>query len=119
MCRYARFGHPYRTHWACVADRRTFKATWPAPICPDCRTPMIDMGRDFHAPRRHDLAQWRKLAILVEQGLLFHSCGCTGPGLRPRTLADAKSQFGRRRADRRTYAGRPRYRGRRTLVPQG
>jgi hypothetical protein len=107
----------YKTHWVCVRDRRTFKASWQAPICPDCDTPMIDVGKDFHAPRRAALAQWRKVAILVEQGQLFDSCGCGGPGPRPRTLADAKSQFGRRRADRRPRSARPHYRGRRPLTP--
>jgi hypothetical protein len=115
MCRYM-FGR-YRTHWVCLADRRCFKATWQAPICADCDQPMIDVGKDFHAPRRTNLTQWRKVALLVQNGLLFDSCGCTGPGPRPRTLADASTQFGRRRSARRVYAGRPRYPGRRQLLP--
>jgi hypothetical protein len=115
MCRY--MFDPYLTHWVCVADRRSFKAIWQAPICPDCSTPMLDVGKDFHAPRRADLRQWRKVGLLVERGLLFHSCGCSGPGPRPRTLADAQSQFGLRRSDRRHRAPVPHYRGRRTILP--
>ncbi len=116
MCRYDMFS-PYKTHWVCTADRRCFKALWQAPICPDCSTLMVDVGRDFHAPRRGNLPQWRKVEILVQERRLFDSCGCCGPGPRPRTLADAKSQFGRRRSAQRRYAVRPRDRGRRPLSP--
>jgi hypothetical protein len=114
MCRY--MFDRYRTHWICVADRRCFKATWQAPICPDCGHPMIDVGKDFHAPRRVNPTQWRKIAMLVEEGLLFHSCGCTGPGPRPQTLSDAKTRFGRRRSGRRPHTESPHYRGRRPLL---
>lgn len=116
MCRY--MFDRYKTHWVCLTDRRCFKATKrparlkTAPICPDCRRPMVDVGRDFHAPRRGNLTQWRKVALLVQNGLLFDSCGCTGPGRRPRTLGDAKSQLGRRRSARRVYARQPRLRSR-------
>lgn len=68
---------------------------------------MVDLGRDFHAPRRADDRQWRKVALLVGAGVTFDSCGCTGPGPRPRTLADARSQLGPRRkgsAPRKTRA---------------
>ena len=58
---------------------------------------MIDMGRDFHAPRHDALAQWRKLEMLVsatrrqgQLGPLFGSCGCEGPGAQPATLALAR-----------------------------
>jgi len=106
----------YRDHWACLLCRRSVKDYLPQD-CRRCRQPMIRMGRDFHAPRHADLAQWRKLEILAAAGLLFFSCGCSGPGQRPRTLADAKSQFGRRRSARRRYAERPHDRGRRQLLP--
>lgn len=99
MCRYSMFSEG-KTHWVCVSDRRSFKAIWQA-TCPDCRQPMFDVGRDFHVPRRADVRQWRKVGLLVERGLLFHSCGCSGPGPRPRTLGDARSEFGLRRSDRR------------------
>lgn len=35
--------------------------------------------------------------MLFAAGITFDSCGCNGPGPRPRTLADAKSQLGHRR----------------------
>lgn len=80
---------------------------------------MVDLGRDFHAPRHADVREWRKVALLVDacavagaravdplarKWRLFDSCGCNGPGPRPRTLADAQTQLGRRRSDRRAPA---------------
>jgi hypothetical protein len=117
MCRY--MFERYREHWACLRCRRSVKAEryWPQ-TCRECRQPMLRMGQDFHAPRRADRRQWLKLEILAgEYGQLFFSCGCTGPGPRPRTLADAKSQFGRRRSSRRQSAPKAHDRGRRTLMP--
>jgi hypothetical protein len=114
MCRYG--GGGYLTHWACVPCRRSRKApSYCRQACHTCHRPMVDMGRDFHAPRRGAEAQWRKLAVLVQAGLLFHSCGCAGPGPRPRTLADANTQLALRRVHRRRYAPPARDRGRRPL----
>jgi hypothetical protein len=72
---------------------------------------MVNMGRDFHPPRRANLTQWRKIELLVQANLLFHSCGCSGPGARPRSLADATSQLRRRRSDRKAFAPAGRWRG--------
>lgn len=121
MCRYA-FA-PYRTHYACLADRRTAKhPVGAAPRCPDCGQLMLLLGRDFHAPRRDDRRQWRKIEMIVAAGARafddrrrtdgppFDSCGCSGPGPRPANLADAKTQLRRRRADRRAPAHKPRVR---------
>lgn len=93
MCRYA--VHPARTHWACLPCRYTSKyncgdCTDPVPSCPLCRAKMINLGRDFTAPRRRNDNQWRKIELCVAAGLTFDSCGC-GPGPRPRTLAEAKT----------------------------
>ena len=116
MCRYSMFSR-IRTHFACVACRRSAKHPQnAAPRCPDCRQPMVELGRDFHAPRRGNLAQWRKIALLVaagrravdpryrQDGPLFDSCGCGGPGPRPATLSDAKTLLRRRRSDHRAPA---------------
>jgi hypothetical protein len=89
MCRYME--HPYKTHWVCVPCRHVAKYDpHVEPRCPTCQEPLIDFGRDFKAPRKLATNQWRKLEILVAKNLLFKSCGCTGPGRRPKTLADAK-----------------------------
>lgn len=69
---------------------------------------MVDVGRDFKAPRRANTAQWRKIEMLVEAGIEFDSCGCSGPGYRPRTLSDAKTEMKQRRTDRKVWEPRRR-----------
>jgi hypothetical protein len=70
---------------------------------------MVDLGRDLKAPRRNDIGQWRKIALLWRHGIRFDSCGCGGPGWRPRTLAEAKAQLvpTRRRRREQPTATRP------------
>ncbi|WP_431881727.1 hypothetical protein [Micromonospora chalcea] len=112
---------PYKTHYACLADRRSFKhPVGAAPRCPDCGQLMVEMGRDFHAPRRADRRQWRKIELIVVAGRRafdgryradgppFDGCGCGGPGPRPATLAAAKTALRLRRGDRRAPAVKPR-----------
>ena len=52
---------------------------------------MCLMGFDFKAPKQTDKKQWAKVALLFEHGFAYHSCGCNGPGYRPRTLAEAEA----------------------------
>jgi hypothetical protein len=106
MCRYAM--HPVKTHFACLDCRHTAKHPQaplygPGPHCPHCRVEMVDLGRDFRAPRKAATAQWEKVRRLVTAGLRFDSCGCSGPGYRPRTLSDVKSQLRQRRTDRKVW----------------
>lgn len=102
MCRYAMYG-PYKSHYACFDCRKGFK--WPldahqmpapdaAPEdvkCPQCGEPMSSMGLDFKPPRQRNKRQWTKVRILFERGYDYRSCGCDGPGYRPRTLAEASA----------------------------
>lgn len=107
MCRYARRGvHQYRTHYTCLPCRHTAKfepAYEGAPVCPFCRNPMVNMGRDFKPPRKGNASQWEKIRRLAATGIFFDSCGCTGPGPRPHTLSDAKTQLRQRRTDRKRW----------------
>lgn len=92
MCRYACVR--YKPHFACFACRKAFKRRLqhdvdrdgePHPArCPDCGGPMAEMGLDFRPPPRQKLREWRVLETLWEVGETFHSCGCGGPGYRPR-----------------------------------
>jgi DNA-directed RNA polymerase subunit RPC12/RpoP len=94
MCRYS--WHHYRDHFACFRCRKAFKHwQWeegedraragkaklhhaPREIrCPDCDAPMVDMGLDFKAPRRHDPEAWEIMEALYENGFTFHGCGCS------------------------------------------
>lgn len=110
MCRYA--CHEYKTHYACFPCRFTAKYEQycgsATKECPHCRGRMIDLGRDFKAPRRADKNQWRKAELLFGNKIRFRSCGCSGPGYRPRTLADAKADLVvARRPFRPPYVQRP------------
>ena len=93
MCRYS--DHQYPEHFVCVSCRVSCKGEFDQPgaerRCPHCAVPMIAMGLDFKAPRKDATLQWRKLALLVADGVRFSSCGCGGPGPRPRTFAAAKA----------------------------
>ena len=89
----------YKTHYVCVPCRRTSKIN-PyalgddgAPRCPQCAQPMLHVGRDFAAPRRVDERGWRALAAVLDAGLRFDSCGCGGPGERPRTPAAVRARM--------------------------
>jgi hypothetical protein len=101
MCRYA-FSGPYKEQFACFDCRKVFKQTFRKELaqkmrtnsegnrlipCPECRRPMRNVGRDFHAPRQSDIRQWRKVALLYANGFHFDSCGC-GPGYRPATVRE-------------------------------
>lgn len=48
---------------------------------------MADMGLDFAPPKMRDAKAWAAAETLVEAGITFHSCGCSGPGYRPRDPA--------------------------------
>ncbi|WP_224364266.1 hypothetical protein [Hyalangium versicolor] len=101
MCRYAMYG-PYKQHYACFQCRKAFK--WPldarqrppkeqspeAVKCPQCGEPMAGMGLDFRPPRQRDTRQWQKVELLFLRGYTYHSCGCGGPGYRPRTLREVR-----------------------------
>lgn len=89
-CRYGM--KTYRSHYVCTGCRVSFKHTPPGSYeCPHCGGPMIDAGKDLHVPRRADKRAWRVLVALLESGVRFHSCGCCGPGYRPRTPRELKA----------------------------
>jgi hypothetical protein len=81
MCRYG--FHVYKRHMACFSCRVAVKDR---ERCPHCGQPLVDMGLDFKAPKKTDIKQWRKLELLHLNDIHFYSCGCGGPGYRPRRL---------------------------------
>jgi hypothetical protein len=87
---------PYKSHWVCMACRFTCKldpaicdARLEKKPCPNCGEPfgMVDAGRDFKPPRKRDKNGWATVISLLAQGVRYNSCGCNGPGYRPRTKA--------------------------------
>ena len=107
MCRYAITS--YKAHLACFACRKGFKRRLQRDVdpagdahparCPQCGAPTADMGLDFKPPGRSDTAGWATVASLWEIGVTFHSCGCGGPGYRPRLQRDYLPFLLRLRAD--------------------
>jgi len=103
MCRYA-FSN-YKTSWACIPCRHVAQYPHPSvlpqarwPVCPLCREPMLHAGRDFQAPRKGNRSEWNAVAAVLNSGNDYDSCGCTGPGWRPRTKAELRRAEQERRA---------------------
>ena len=93
MCRYGM--QLYKSRLVCLSCRSSFKkAGGPAEgdRCPRCRALMVNAGRDLAVPRRRDAAGWRTLEAVLRSGLTFHSCGCGGPGYRPRSWAEVRER---------------------------
>jgi hypothetical protein len=60
---------------------------------------MANMGLDFAPPKMSDIKGWKAAAALFEVGETFHSCGCSGPGYRPRDPRELASFFAERLAE--------------------
>jgi hypothetical protein len=85
-----------RVHFACFDCRKSFKqpesSNWDISIpergfkCPECKSPMVRLGRYFKAPRRNAFRQWEKVELLYEFGELFIS-GTSGLSTRCKTLS--------------------------------
>ncbi len=75
---------PYKEHFACFRCRKSFKQPpdadlpereRPAPgerrevRCPQCATPMADLGRDFEAPKQSDARRWKAVELLHRHGV--------------------------------------------------
>lgn len=103
MCRYGEAS--YKEPFACFDCRKSFKqmSYFEIPehqrpthrherivLCPQCGCVMADIGHDFKAPPMRDLRQWEKVRLLFEGGATFHSCGCGGPGYRPKKLSEVE-----------------------------
>ncbi len=89
MCRYG--FHSYKSRYACFYCRKAFKQdSQHKPGCPQCTRPLKAMGMDFKPPSQQNLRQWKKVEILFQHGFAYHSCGCGGPGYRPRYLSEVQ-----------------------------
>ncbi|TDQ01040.1 hypothetical protein [Labedaea rhizosphaerae] len=93
MCRYG-MSH-YKMHYVCLPCRVSAKYEW-LPTrehrCPRCGAPMITAGFDFAAPPKRDESGWRALEATLNAGIKFLTCGCSGPGYRPRTSAQVRER---------------------------
>jgi len=117
MCRYA--SSNYKPRYACFRCRKAFRRRHKSEVdpsgaehparCPDCGLLMADIGRDFRPPSKSDRKGWTTAEALWEVGETFHSCGCSGPGYRPRDPAALDAFFRARlheyRANLRAFVG--------------
>lgn len=101
MDRYLATG-PYREHFACFRCRKAFKQTADADLpadrrptpghpraapCPQCRTPMAEVGKDFEAPRQSDVGRWEVAELLHQHGIRLAG----GPNPRPADLKELEA----------------------------
>ena len=56
--------------------------------CPECRNVMADLGKDFKAPKKSAVKEWKIVESLFKTGKCFHSCGCDGIGYIPKNPKD-------------------------------
>ncbi len=115
MCRYA-LKPDYKPHYACFSCRKAFKRRHKDEVdprgeehpakCPQCGLLMADMGLDFKPPKASDDKAWDAANELFEVGETFHSCGCGGPGWRPRARKELAAFFDARLREYREHVAR-------------
>jgi hypothetical protein len=77
-----------KVHFACFGCRKSFKqqgsSNWddlipkrPFP-CPNCKKPMVRLGKHFKAPRTNAIRAWREVVRLYQTGERFDRCRPTG-----------------------------------------
>lgn len=57
--------------------------------CPNCRTLMVNLGRDLRLPKKDQDEQWQCVKYLVDNNYNIYSCGCQGIGFIPHKMEDA------------------------------
>ena len=114
-----------KAHFACFDCRKTFKqlesSNWDRAIperpfdCPNCKQPMVRLGRYFKAPPQRAVRQWQKVELLYQYGERFES-GNSGLSAKCDTLASTIRylvEAGHAEADVRSELARTRKRHRR------
>lgn len=51
---------------------------------------MADLGKDFKAPKKTAVKEWKIIESLFKTGKYFHTCGCDGIGYIPKNPNDYK-----------------------------
>ena len=74
----------------CIDFKKDLEDLQYNPKCPDCNTPLHNMGRYFRAPRRRNADQWRKVEMLYRAGIRFAGTQSTRRGCFPKSIAAAK-----------------------------
>uniref|UniRef100_UPI00402B6970 hypothetical protein n=1 Tax=Methylomonas sp. PHL2-19 TaxID=3438878 RepID=UPI00402B6970 len=87
----------YLFPFVCFKCRKSFRKphSLDVRLCPQCSTPMTMLGRKFHAPKKTEAMQWKKIQLLAAHGFLFQSIYIPSPAggsqvvPYPRTLKEA------------------------------
>ena len=98
MCRYAFY--KYKNTYGCFNCQVGFKrknlfdvdpiATEAKDFhCPNCRTLMVNLGRDLRLPKKDEDEQWQRIKYLVYNKYNIYSCGCQGIGFVPHKMEEA------------------------------
>lgn len=83
-------GPEYLIANACFKCRKSYKKRIDAigSICPQCSSPLREMGRSFRAPKMKDVEQWGKVQRLWQAGFRFNGSGYhSGPAF-PKRLSE-------------------------------
>ena len=98
-------GATYRVAHACFDCRRAFKIAAnplrppPEARCPGCGGDLRWMGRSFRTPKAADVAEWKRVEALWNEGFRFHRFRSHPEAERlPETL-DEVADFARRNPD--------------------
>ena len=95
-------GAEYAMSFVCLKCKTSNKRHFNSPpcdyprtmTCPVCKEQAVNLGRNFKAPRKNDVAQWKKVEYLIEHGFNFQKIRLDSNSLKsipyPRTLAEAK-----------------------------
>lgn len=92
-----RLAQSYLFPFVCFGCRKSFRKPHllGVRLCPQCRVPMTMLGRKFHAPKKNETVQWKKVQFLATHGFLFQSIYIATPSggkqvvPYPRTLKEA------------------------------
>jgi len=92
-------GPEYLIAHACFDCRKSWKVrAETGAVCPQCASPLHEMGRAFKAPKKSDAEQWEKVETLWSAGFRFWSVGSTAVEPLPDRLRDV-DDFLRRNPD--------------------
>ncbi len=80
---------PSNQHIVCFTCRTSLKGRGGTGFpCNICGTPLVNLGRDFKAPKKNNLKQWRKVFLFHQKG--YHFRRRDRFLISPHSLGDAK-----------------------------
>jgi hypothetical protein len=109
-------------HFICLDCRKQFKifkehrhknnpdGSWsyddPPQKCPQCTIPMTEVGKNFKPPGKHQISQWKKVKLLLDNGFKFttHHGRYPRKYLIPNTIGEVKAIL--KQSALRTYSDR-------------